>query len=117
MSVGRNCKLVGQVGEYLVCAELGKRGLIATPFAGNVPTFDLLIADEACRTLPIKVKTSAGDSWPRRFLHGRSGIQFAANREGMRAPECDKDANSRRDQDEGDKSRDDPACSTHPLPV
>ncbi len=55
---------MGQVAEHLVVAELGRRGLIATSFAGNVPTFDLIAADELCRTLPIQVKASSGDSWP-----------------------------------------------------
>jgi len=64
MSSGRNNKLTAQIGEYLVCAELGKRNLIATPFAGNVPAFDVLAADEFCRTVPIQVKTSRGDTWP-----------------------------------------------------
>ena len=64
MSSGRNNKLTGQIGEYLVCAELGKRNLIATPFAGNVPAFDVLAADELCRTVPIQVKTTRGDNWP-----------------------------------------------------
>ena len=66
MSSGRLNKLAGQIGEYLVCAELGRRGLIATPFAGNVPTFDVLATDELCRTAPIEVKASRGDSWPTR---------------------------------------------------
>jgi hypothetical protein len=48
MSRGRRNKLVGQV------AELGRRGLIATGFAGNVPTFDVIAADEMCRTVPIQ---------------------------------------------------------------
>jgi hypothetical protein len=30
---------------------------LATPFAGNVPEFDLVIADRKLRTLPIQVKT------------------------------------------------------------
>jgi hypothetical protein len=66
MATGHNNKLTGQIGEFLVCAELGKRGLIATPFAGNVPAFDVLAADELCRTVPIQVKASRGDSWPAR---------------------------------------------------
>ena len=33
MATGRSNKLVGQVGEFLVCAELGRRGMIATPFS------------------------------------------------------------------------------------
>lgn len=61
---GLRNKLAGQIGEYLACAELGRRGLIATSFAGNVPEFDLIVADESLRTLPIQVKTSRGDSWP-----------------------------------------------------
>ncbi len=64
MANGRNNKLTGQIGEFLVCAELGKRGLIATPFAGNVPAFDVLAADAYCRTVPIQVKASTGDNWP-----------------------------------------------------
>ena len=64
VSRGRRNQLVGQVAEHLVVAELGRRGLIATSFAGNVPTFDLIAADELCRTLPIQVKASSGDSWP-----------------------------------------------------
>jgi hypothetical protein len=63
MANGRNNKLTGQIGEFLVCAELGKRGLIATPFSGNVPAFDVLAADELCRTVPLQVKASTGDNW------------------------------------------------------
>jgi hypothetical protein len=55
---------VGQIGEFLVCAQLGKRGLIATPFSGNVPAFDILATDEHCRTVPIQVKSSRSDNWP-----------------------------------------------------
>jgi hypothetical protein len=35
-------QLSGQIGEHLVVAELGRRGVIATPFAGNVPDIDVL---------------------------------------------------------------------------
>ena len=35
-------KLSGQIGENLVVAELGRRGIIATAFAGNVPEIDIL---------------------------------------------------------------------------
>ena len=61
---GRNNSLAKQVGEHLVCAELGRRGFIATPFAGNVPAFDVLAADEQCRTVPIQVKATRGYKWP-----------------------------------------------------
>ena len=48
----------------MVCAELGRRNLIATPFSGNVPAFDILAADELCRTVPIQVKAARTDNWP-----------------------------------------------------
>ncbi len=63
MATGRENKLAGQIGEHLVCAELGRRGIIATPFSGNVPTFDILAADEFCRTVPIQVKASGAGKW------------------------------------------------------
>lgn len=66
MATGISTKLAGQVGEYLVCAELGKRGLIATSFTGNVPEFDLLVADNNLNTLPIQVKASRSGNWPTR---------------------------------------------------
>jgi hypothetical protein len=53
MSSGLSNKLAGQVGEFLVCAELGRRGFIATSFAGNVPEFDLIVANDTLRTIPI----------------------------------------------------------------
>lgn len=64
MATGISTKLAGQIGEYLVCAELGKRGLIATSFTGNVPEFDLLVADNDLNTLPIQVKASRSGNWP-----------------------------------------------------
>ena len=63
---GRNNKLAGQIGEYLVCAELGRRGYIATSFTGNVPEFDLIVANDDLKTIPVQVKTSRSDNWPSR---------------------------------------------------
>jgi hypothetical protein len=63
-SKGLKNKLARQIGEYLVCAELGRRGLIATPFAGNVPAFDIVVADDLCRSIPIQVKASRFPTWP-----------------------------------------------------
>ena len=60
---GLNNKLAGQIGEYVVCAELCRRGFISTPFSGNVPTFDVLATDSKCRTVPIQVKSSRGENW------------------------------------------------------
>ena len=66
MASGLSTKLTGQVGEHLVCAELGRRGLLATPFAGNVPSFDVLVTNAELKTLPIQVKTSRFKTWPTR---------------------------------------------------
>ncbi|CAM3702170.1 hypothetical protein [Deinococcus frigens] len=67
MASGLSNKLTGQIGEFLVCAELGRQlDLVATPFAGNVPAFDLLVADAQCRSVPIQVKTARGTQWPSR---------------------------------------------------
>lgn len=63
MSTGLSNKLAGQVGEFLVCAELGRRGFIATSFTGNLPEFDLVVANDTLRTIPIQVKSSRGASW------------------------------------------------------
>src|SRR5437667_10917347 len=64
MSTGRLNRLAGQIGEHLVCAELGRRELIATSFARNVPTFGVLAVDESGRTVPIQVMASRSDNWP-----------------------------------------------------
>ena len=48
-------KLSGQIGENLVVAELGRRGIIATAFAGNVPEIDLL-AYKNGKSTPLQVK-------------------------------------------------------------
>jgi hypothetical protein len=64
MATGRQNKLTGQIAEHLVCAELGRRGFIATPFASNVPTFDVVAVDATCRTVPIQVKATRGNTWP-----------------------------------------------------
>ena len=38
-------------------------GYVAAPFDGNVPLFDLLVADQRGFTIPIQVKTVNGPSW------------------------------------------------------
>jgi len=63
MATGRDNQLTRQIGEHLVAAELGRRGYIATPFAGNVPMFDLLAANVEGRAIPIQVKAIKGGSW------------------------------------------------------
>ena len=50
-------QLGGQIGEHLVVAELGRRGIVATPFAGNVPDIDILAYKDG-NSVPIQVKTN-----------------------------------------------------------
>ena len=64
MATGLSNKLTGQIGEYLACAELGRKGFIATSFTGNVPEYDLIVCDASLKSLPIQVKTSRGPTWP-----------------------------------------------------
>ena len=42
MATGRSNYLTKQTGEYLVAAELSRRGFIATTFTGNVPSYDIV---------------------------------------------------------------------------
>ena len=63
MATGRSTQLTRQIGEHLIVAKLGRLGYIATPFAGNVPDFDLLIADDKGNSIPIQVKAINGGSW------------------------------------------------------
>jgi hypothetical protein len=72
MATGRTTQLVRQVGEHLVAAKLGRLGFYATPFAGNVPDFDLVVADRRGRSLLVQVKAIAGGSW--QFGDARSYI-------------------------------------------
>ena len=62
MATGLSTQLTRQIGEHLVTAELGRRGIIATPFAGNVPCVDILAYANG-RTVPIQVKAINGTSW------------------------------------------------------
>jgi hypothetical protein len=63
MATGRSNKLVGQTGEYLVAAELSRRGLIATTFTGNVPHYDIIASDETGRHVSVQVKAARRGSW------------------------------------------------------
>ncbi len=71
MATGLSTKLTGQIGEHLVTAELGRRGIIATPFSGNVPDIDILAHVNGV-TGHIQVKAINKDSWQfdiRKFLN------------------------------------------------
>jgi hypothetical protein len=62
-TTGRSKQLTKQIGEYLVSAELCRRGLISTTFTGNVPSFDVLAINEKLKPIPIQVKTITRGSW------------------------------------------------------
>ena len=63
MATGRSTQLTRQIGEHLVAAELGRMNLIATPFAGNIPQFDLLASTQDGRAFPVQGKAINGPSW------------------------------------------------------
>lgn len=77
MATGLSNKLTGQIGEYMVCAELGRLGLIATSFTGNVPEYDLLVCDSGLKSLPIQVKTTRSATWPSRADHCRPSTHYS----------------------------------------
>ena len=63
MATGRSNQLVGQTGEYLVAAELSRRGYIATTFTGNVPDYDIIASSVNGKHVSVQVKASSGSSW------------------------------------------------------
>ena len=63
MKKGYDNQLTRQIGEHIVVAKLGRFGILATPFAGNVPSIDLLASDISGHSLPIQVKAINGPSW------------------------------------------------------
>ena len=81
MATGRSNKLVGQTGEYLVAAELSRRGLIATTFSGNVPHYDIIASDEAGRHVSVQGKASRGSSWRFGDVTHYCGLRFDGRRQ------------------------------------
>jgi len=63
MATGRRIQLARQIGEYLVAAELGRRGWVATTFTGSLPGFDLLAINEDGRIIEVQVKTLRTGTW------------------------------------------------------
>ena len=63
MATGREMQLTKQVGEYLVAAELCRRGFIATTFTGNVPYYDIIASNKRGKHITVQVKTISGKSW------------------------------------------------------
>jgi hypothetical protein len=94
MSSGYRTNLAKQVAEHLVCAELGRREFVATPFSGNVPVYDVLVADDSGRALPIQVKASRRTNWQSDALiwmniefDPQTGIQKYLGRKTLSTPE------------------------------
>ncbi|ARE81884.1 hypothetical protein ROSMUCSMR3_00379 [Roseovarius mucosus] len=52
---------VAQMGESLVVAELGRNGIVATSFSGNLPEADIVATCDG-KTLLLQVKTMSGTS-------------------------------------------------------
>lgn len=81
MATGRGNKIVGQAGEYLVAAELSRRGLIATTFTGNVPHYDIIASDESGKHVSVQVKASSGPSWQFGSIAAYCDVQFDGERQ------------------------------------
>ena len=85
MATGRQIQLTKQVGEYLVAAELSRRGLLTTTFAGNVPAYDIVATGGRGQTALVQVKRRSPDPPVRhpdicgRALHGRSADDGATD--------------------------------------
>ena len=73
-------QLSGQIGESLVVSELGRRGILATAFSGNVPDIDILAyANENTCHLQVKAWRHGAVSFDaKRFLSIRfeDDLQF-----------------------------------------
>jgi hypothetical protein len=64
--------LVGTTGEYLVCAELGKREILAVLTPKNNPLFDIIaISRDAKKSVAIQVKTMSSKN--------KQGWKFGTN--------------------------------------
>jgi hypothetical protein len=67
MATGRGNQLTKQIGEYLVAAELGRRGYVAATFSGNIPDYDIVATDGEFKSVPVQVKAITGNSWQLNF--------------------------------------------------
>ena len=63
MATGLSNHITKQIGEYLVASMLGRIGLVAATFAGNVPDYDITATDSAFRSVAVQVKTTNSTRW------------------------------------------------------
>lgn len=93
IELARNFKtqLAGQIGESLVVAELGRRGIVATAFSGNVPDIDILAyANDTTVHLQVKTwRTGSVHFNATRFIH----IDFEGDRQIVRGLDDALDGN------------------------
>jgi hypothetical protein len=61
--VGKDTQLLKQVGEYLVAAELARRGFLCATFAGNVRFYDIIASGPSGTHVPVQVKASGSGNW------------------------------------------------------
>ena len=59
----KDTQLTKQVGEYLVAAELARRGLLSATFAGNVRHYDIVASGPSGGHVPVQVKAMASGDW------------------------------------------------------
>jgi hypothetical protein len=64
-----NTQITRQIGEHLVVAELGRHGIIATPFAGNMPFYDIVALTQTGRSIYIQVKAINSGDWQMNANH------------------------------------------------
>ena len=79
MQSGRQNQLTKQTGEYLVCAELCRRGYIATSFTGSVPDYDVIAIDKNNKIIQIQVKTIKSGIWQ---LNARNYLDIEITEDG-----------------------------------
>ena len=83
MATGRSNYLTKQAGEYIVAAELSRRGFIATTFTGNVPSYDIVAVDEVGGHALVQVKAIAAASWQLNVGHF-ADIEFEGRKQIIR---------------------------------
>jgi hypothetical protein len=81
MASGRHTQLTKQIGEYLVAAEVCRRGFIATTFTGNVPHYDIIASNPTGGHQAIQVKAISSDSSWQFDIRGFVNVQLEGQRQ------------------------------------
>jgi hypothetical protein len=63
VTTGQERQLTGAIGEFRVAAELCRQGLLATPFSGNVPNYDIVASGQRGGHVVVQVKAINGGHW------------------------------------------------------